>query len=214
MASKRLYVLGVDSGREPPRVNHVYDPENDSWTAGATVLTNQKDFACAVVNDELYTVGGYTFDDNPNSGHVTVSAVNERYTPFGYGTPDPSYVPPDTVAPEVLVISPTNITYDGEVPLNFTVNEEVCGMDYSLDGQDLVPITGNTTLTGLSRGLHNITVYAEDEAGNIGTTTATFTVGKTEIPLTLIVVASGASLAAIAIALFAYFKKGKNNQGG
>jgi N-acetylneuraminic acid mutarotase len=99
MASKRLYVLGVDSGREPPRVNHVYDPEIDSWTSGTTVLTNRNDFGCAVVNDKLYTVGGYTFDNNPNSGHVTASVLNEQYTPIGYGTPDPSYVPPDTVAP-------------------------------------------------------------------------------------------------------------------
>jgi hypothetical protein len=293
MASKRIYILGVKPGREPPRVNHVYDPKSDSWKAGATVLTNRQDFGAVVINDKLYVVGGYTFDNNPNTGHVTASAVNEQYTPIGYGFPDPSYVPPDTIAPEVSVISPQNetsykpdlplnfnvnesvlwmhykldgetvevegnstlnglaagshnltvyatdvggntgaseticftvdnttplvsvltpenTTYDvAEVPLNFTVNEEASRISYSLDGQEPVTINGNATLSGLTDGIHNVTVYAEDMAGNVGTTTATFTVTGPEISLTLIVVASGASLAAIAIALFIYFKKRK-----
>jgi hypothetical protein len=41
-----------------------------------------------------------------------------------------------------------------------------------------VTIAGNTTLTGLSSSVHNLTVYAWDEAGNIGSSeTITFVKG-------------------------------------
>jgi hypothetical protein len=64
-----------------------------------------------------------------------------------------------------------------DVPLNFTVSESASKLSYVLDGQDDVPIEGNTTLTGLSAGVHNVTVYAWDAAGNVGASeTITFTV--------------------------------------
>jgi hypothetical protein len=37
-----------------------------------------------------------------------------------------------------------------------------------LDGKDNVTINGNVTLTGLSVGAHSLTVYAWNNAGNIG----------------------------------------------
>ncbi len=50
-------------------------------------------------------------------------------------------------------------------------------MGYSLDGQINETVSGNITLFGLSDGLHTITVYANDTAGNMGrSVTVYFTV--------------------------------------
>jgi len=87
----------------------------------------------------------------------------------------------DTVPPKVAVLSPENKTYDTtDIPLNFTVNEPVSEITYVLDGQANVTITGNMTLTELSEGSHTITVYANDTAGNIGTSeTVYFSIDQT-----------------------------------
>ncbi len=75
----------------------------------------------------------------------------------------------DTVPPKVAVLSLENKTYDTtDIPLNFTVNEPVSEIAYVLDGQANMSITGNMTLTRLTAGSHNLTVYAKDTAGNIG----------------------------------------------
>ena len=115
----------------------------------------------------------------------------------------------DTVAPSVSVLSLEGVTYDVvDVPLNFTVNEPASKLSYVLDGQDDVPIEGNTTLTGLSVGVHNVTVYAWDVAGNVGASeTVTFTVAA---PFPVVpVVASGVSVVVIGVVLLVYFKKRK-----
>ena len=75
----------------------------------------------------------------------------------------------DTALPTISVLSPENKTYsvDG-VSLTFTVSESTSWFGYSLDGQANVTITGNKTLSDLSDGLHDLIVYANDTAGNMG----------------------------------------------
>jgi hypothetical protein len=75
----------------------------------------------------------------------------------------------DNVAPSITIISPKNETYaTTSVPLIFTLNEPTSWVGYSLDGAENVTITGNTTLAGLLEGLHYVIVYANDTAGNMG----------------------------------------------
>jgi hypothetical protein len=108
-----------------------------------------------------------------------------------------------------------NKTYaTSDIPLNFTINQPVSQIMYSLDGEENVTIAENTeniTLNGLSNGLHNVTIYAWDTAGNAGASkTINFTVAKPEpFPTTLAAVASGASVAIIGIGFVVYFKKRK-----
>ena len=112
--------------------------------------------------------------------------------------------------PSVSIASPENKTYiTFEVPLNFTVNESDSQITYSLDAQDNVTVAGNTTITGLSNGKHNITVYATNAAGNIGTSeTITFTVAKEPEPFpTAIAGVIIASMAVVGAGLAVYFKK-------
>lgn len=119
--------------------------------------------------------------------------------------------------PEIKILSITNQTYStSNIPLNFAVNESVSQTSYSLDGQDNVTIAGNATLTGLSSGQHNITVYANDTFGNVGASeTINFIVAKPELfPIVTVAVALGASAAVVlAAGLLLYFKKRKKENG-
>lgn len=79
------------------------------------------------------------------------------------------FAPPDTTPPTISVLSPENKTYLVEdVPLIFTVSESTSWISYSLNSQMNVTISGNTTIVDLSDGTHTITVYANDTAGNMG----------------------------------------------
>jgi hypothetical protein len=78
-----------------------------------------------------------------------------------------------------------------------------------LDGQANVTFIGNLTLTGISYGEHNVTVYVQDEAGNVGASeTVVFSVTEPEpFPTLLIVAVSVAVVALVAVAAMIYLKK-------
>jgi hypothetical protein len=208
-APKRIYVFGQDfSFREPPYINRVYDPATDTWTIGVPVPTERNGFGVAVVNDVFYVIGGstQTYRDFPETWmyppDITLYATNEQYTPFGYGT----------VPPTIRVVSPENKTYTaGNVSLAFTVNKPAAWIGYSLDGQDNVTVTENTTLSGLSSGLHNITVYARDEFENTGASdTICFSVAEEPFPVAPVAAASVATAVVVGTGLLVYFKKRKH----
>jgi hypothetical protein len=78
----------------------------------------------------------------------------------------------------VTIISPEEgRTYETtSVDLIYTVNELTSWAGYSLDGAENITLSGNTTLEELPNGLHNLTIYAEDLAGNAGSNTVNFEV--------------------------------------
>ena len=115
-----------------------------------------------------------------------------------------------TTPPNVSVLSIENKTFvNPTVPLDFSVNDLVTQISYSLDGQDNMTIAGNTTLTGLSNGEHYITVYYIDIAGNVGASKTVYFNVEVPFPTTL-VVASIALVAVIGSGLLIYFKKRKH----
>jgi hypothetical protein len=199
-AAKKIYLMGeYVSGRS---LIQIFDPKTETWSTGAAMPTPRQFFSVAVVDDLLYAIGGENL-----SGMVIHYDVNERYTPFGYGTPDPSY---DATSPEITLISPENTTYyNTSVPLELIVNEQVFWVWYKLDGENNTEITGNTTLIGLTVGVHNVTVYAADSVGNVGASqTVHFTTTEPEsFPTALIIAVSGVSIAIICVGLLVYFKK-------
>jgi hypothetical protein len=85
-----------------------------------------------------------------------------------------------------------------DVPLDFTVDQPVSQIEYSLDGQENVTVAGNTTLTGLANGYHNVTVYATDEAGNTGASETLFF--NVTVPEPFPVVPIAAVVAVVAVA--------------
>jgi hypothetical protein len=113
----------------------------------------------------------------------------------------------ETGPPLIIVFSLENKTYDTySIPLNFTVNESVSQVKYSLDGQENVTITGNTTLTGLPSGDHSVTVYAIDEAGNVGVSEP---ICFSVFPFPTTIVAASTGTLTVIVGLLVYYKKHK-----
>jgi N-acetylneuraminic acid mutarotase len=195
MAPKRIYVIGgIDRSADGISTNRVYNPQNDSWTVGASMPTARFQLDMTVLNDQLYVVGGL-----PSFTYFTYCREFEQYTPFGYGA-----------APPVIdVASPVNQAYNASsVSLDFSLNKPAVWMGYSLDGQDNVTINGNTTMEGLSNGLHNVTVYARDYLDNTGASETVSFIVESPFPIALVAV-STASAIIIGIGLLVYFKKRK-----
>jgi hypothetical protein len=101
------------------------------------------------------------------------------------------------------------------VPLDFTVSKPVSWMGYSLDGQDNVTVSGNTTLTDLPQGTHDLLVYATDSYGQTAKSLIRhFTIDTTtfslSFPTTLVTALALISAAAVLIAVLFYFKRRKN----
>jgi hypothetical protein len=117
----------------------------------------------------------------------------------------------DTI-PKISVLSPINQRYnDSSVPLASVVDKLVNWTGYSLDGKQNVTITGDTSLSGLSSGMHNITVYAKDLFGNVGSSeTITFIVAV-PFPLLPVAAVSVAVIVLVAAGLLVYHKKHKHN---
>jgi hypothetical protein len=187
-----------------------------------------------VATDDLYDVYGQDSFDNGKEGnywsdyngsdadgdgigdtpYVIDTNRSDRYPLMALFDIDSVTVElPDWAAPPfVRLISPTNTTYtSANITLEFTVNKQTSWMGYSLDGQDNVAVTGNTTLVGLANGLHNVTIYAKDEFENIGVSeTIHFSVDVPEPFPTTLVAASVITVAIIGIGIVVYFKKRKH----
>jgi hypothetical protein len=71
---------------------------------------------------------------------------------FYNGSSDIVYFTVDGTSTVIVIMPVANKTYTvTDIPLNFTLNEPASQITYTLDGQANVTITGNVTLTGLSR---------------------------------------------------------------
>jgi hypothetical protein len=107
-----------------------------------------------------------------------------------------------------------NKTYSStSIPLDFVVDRLTSWMGFSLDNQLNMTVYGNTTLTDLSIGSHNLVVYANDTYGNMGVSeTLFFTVAEPPepFPTALVATASGVSMAVVGASLLFYFKKRKH----
>ncbi len=119
----------------------------------------------------------------------------------------PLLLPFEASAPEISIISPQNSVYNASVPLTYTVDEAAMWVGYSLDGQQTVTITGNTTMANLTNGLHSITLYANDTFGtNSQSPTVTFTVAAPpSIPTETLIAVALAVIIILASAFAVYF---------
>jgi parallel beta-helix repeat protein len=118
--------------------------------------------------------------------------------------------PIDNTPPVIAMLSPQNTTYtESSISLNFSTNEPVSWLGYSLDGQEPVTINGNTTIIDLPNGLHNVTVHANDTFGNAGKSeTVSFTVAAPEsFPTAAVATASVASVTLAGVGVLVYFRK-------
>ena len=165
----------------------------------------------------------YNGTDNDGDGIGDSPYVIDENNQDNYPLMNPVPIPafPDTTPPTISIVSPENKTYTvNNVSLTFTVNELTSWIGYSLDGQVDVTISGNTTLTGLSYGSHNLTVYAKDWYRNTGTSeTIYFSIAQESEPQhsepfpTTWIVAAIVIVVVVGAALLVYFGKIKKTTG-
>lgn len=87
------------------------------------------------------------------------------------------FVLPLPTPPNISILNPENRTYTtNEIPLNSTVSKPAEWIGYSIDGQANITVSGNTTLTALPNGAHNLTVYANDTDGLLASGTIYFSI--------------------------------------
>jgi nitrous oxidase accessory protein NosD len=161
------------------------------------------------------SVGNYWNDyltKYPNASEIGNTGIGD--TPYVIDADNidhyPLMAPVDNTAPAIVVLSPAPGTYNASsIQLSFTVDEPASLIAYSLDGKENITITENITLTGLTNGVHNLTIYAKDKAGNIeASETIYFDVDTPEpFPTLLVASASGVSITAVAACLLYYRKK-------
>lgn len=156
---------------------------------------------------------------NSQSIHVNDTLYDDGYSRWIYLSYDHSademviqgHVPPDTDPPVISILSPQNATYDASsVPLEFVVDEELSWAGYSLDNQQNVTVSGNTTLMTLPNGAHTLVLYAKDVAvaGNTGRSDVAFFVEVPEERSVTWIIAVAVGVAAICVVLLLYLRKG------
>jgi hypothetical protein len=185
----------------------VYCPFADNWVRGADLPRDLLAVEVVELDDRLYVLGGLEVVYTSSYGIPTAFKSEFAffrsvfvYTPFGYGR----------VAPVVSVLSLEDMgEYGfGDVVLEFGLNRPVVLLGYSLDGQANVTVSGNVTLSGLSGGWHNVTVFAEDEFGNVGVSkTITFMVASAPFSLLPIVAVVGLIGVIVCVGLFWFLRK-------
>ncbi|MEM3399550.1 MAG: NosD domain-containing protein, partial [Candidatus Micrarchaeia archaeon] len=149
----------------------------DMGTTGANGLTDWY-----ILNDTMfrgaggnivYSLHNFTANKTGYETNSTNETINESKTVnmilFGGGPP------PDTTPPTITIHSPENTTYTTQtIQLNVSADEDIDTWWYSLNGGENTTFTPNTTITAVE-GVNNLTVYANDTAGNVGEAHAEFT---------------------------------------
>ena len=203
---------------------NIYAINNVSFTASwlqEKVIVYKYNYSKSPISPDFWSYNE-TFWDMPDGEYsVVITTVGEGFYVESVNVLDGTFYFFDmttisvvnfTIAtpPEVSILSPKNETYgSSEVPLKFAVDKSFSKISYVLDYQDNMTINGNATLTGLSNGVHNVTVYAWDDAGNIGSSeTIIFIVDAPEpFPATFVSTVSVASVATVGAGLLLYRKK-------
>jgi len=165
------------------------------YISGNTISGNS--FGVYFERAEINTVYGNNFVENENhaSSKNAVNIWEDGFSPIGNywdnhlgfdddgdGIADNPYIINEnnrdalplmnswTALPIVFAISPENNSYSTRnILLNFVVSEPTSWIGYSLDGQANITISESTLLNGLSSGSHSLVIYANDIAGNTGT---------------------------------------------
>jgi hypothetical protein len=137
----------------------------------AYYTTNGKTVSTGMSND-TYITQTVHFQIEPNSKTVSFQKYPLVMSRDPY--PNPPILIPTVISP------PQNITYTTgnitqfTIPLDFTINATASWIGYSIDNQTRITINGNMTLSELKVGSHNITLFASDIFGNIGTSNITY----------------------------------------
>ncbi len=203
-SAEAIYVFAVDStwwDLGPPNFTSLrYDPVNQSWREIPCMPTPRVNVAVAIVDNLVYVIGGSVVMIENNSHPTTIVEV---YSPLNDEATD-------NQIPKITVLTPKTESYSGNVQVNFTVNKPTSKVLIGVDDENLVSANGNITLN-LQLGKHNITIYAVDINGNVGSSeTINFTIVESQqFPILTTTIVSVIIAICLVIGLI-YFRKRKS----
>jgi len=164
--------------------------------------------------DDGYPSGGNYWSDY-SAGEIGVSGIGDRpYVIDAHNSDRYPLLEPFNSTFHALKMTPPKVSLTASVnelnaSLVFTADKTLNWTGYSLDGHQNVTITGNTTLTGLPSGPHNITIYANDTYGNMGASeTLTFSIIEPfPVAAVSVVLAVIAAVVVAAVCVVVYLKR-------
>jgi len=201
-----------------------------SWLANSTnvdlgafgnILRNPNGSRTWDENSHVYMISGYEVSPDFSINLTSIPDGNNSIEVFAVlrGSCKTSFSPPQAMTiyygryeligsasvnfttDSIAVLSPLNQTYStADVPLLLRLYESAKQIEFSLDGQEKVTVAGNTTLTGLSNGNHNLTVFTTDNNGNAAASAIIYFTVDAPFPTVPVVAVSAASIAAVACA--------------
>jgi hypothetical protein len=223
-------------------VNYQLDGKHSDLTSVNSALESPFDYSVNLTNltDGVHSLKVYAY---ASGWVIQMNGFYEYEVPINSSSII-VYFTVDTTSPQIMFLSLEKQTYcTSNVPLNFTVSELTTQIKYSLDGQENVTIagnetltnlpygarapflflsgetelTGNSTLTGLSNGMHNITVTVVTERGsasqntyfsiNIDDENENASTANNPIPTIPVVAGSIGGIATVGVSRLFYFKK-------
>lgn len=185
-----LTTVALKTDVTPPTIT-VVSPENKTYVSSSVPLTFYSDqpvrWMCYAIDNGLNVTitGNTTLPQLPDGFHnITVYATDPAFNTGASNTAYFGSFAVDTVSVNVSLQSTQNSTFDTDsVLLNFTVNKPVSWAAYSLDEQANTTASQCIILTGLTPGIHTLTVYAADTLGLVGaSSTLSFNVNTNQIP--------------------------------
>jgi len=129
-------------------------------------------------------LGNTTLDDLLDGNHNLTVFANDSAGNIGSSMVNFTI---DTTASTITIDLPIEgYNYNTDtIALNVSADESVT-WQYSINGTANVTFTSNTTLNNLPDGNHNVTVYGNDLAGNIGSAMVNFTIDTINPIITII----------------------------
>ncbi|MCM1986141.1 PGF-pre-PGF domain-containing protein [Methanococcoides seepicolus] len=157
-------------------------PQNTTYATNTVNLNVSADEGVAIWMYNVNGTGNHTFTPNitislPDGDHNVTVFANDTVGNVGISMVNFTI---DTTAPTVTIELPQNTTYaTNTVNLNVSADEDVINWMYNVNATGNHTFTPNITLT-LPEGKHNVTVFAKDTVGNVGSSMINFTI---DIPL-------------------------------
>lgn len=185
-----------------------------TYANGTTIQGTSSVFAYYVI------VGSVELQPLPEGSHnLTVYSTcsrfnneNQNWPAMIYANSTVYFTVNQGIPPAISGMTITNTTYNQSImALNVTTDKPTSWIGYSLDGNGNLTLAGNTTLTSLSNGQHNLTIYANDTMGNMGSSgKIEFEVNAPSPDSPTLEIAIVPSVAVLAVLLFMAFRKRRN----
>jgi len=166
----------------PPLVS-VVSPANTTYSSGEVPLVFTVDEPTSSIwyaldgQENVTITGNTTLTGLPNGPNFIVVYANDTSENTGYS--ETIYFTVTTTG--ISILSPENRTYNtSEIPLTYTINETCYWTYFTLDGQQNYTDPGNTTLSDVADGTHQLVMYSNyTDSQQTEVLTVNFTVNTT-----------------------------------